>query len=497
MGNILLAVLLMTAGGVFAKDNLAILPFTGGVGDEGETIAELFSFEPELTGVFNPVPRTSINRAIGSEQRFQLSSGMTDPDTAAALGKQLGAQYVVSGSITALGNQKMLIIGILAIEDLRQVAGDVQTYANIEEIQEKLPEMARNIAAATRVDASRLPRLAVVPVELSGGADQRDADTLARILAVNIIRGGKYAVYPRTASLEQIQEEYANQFNGDTADEYLPGIGRGTNPELVLSVTARKLGSRNLFNAAIINLETGVQAAGESVRYQRLDDGIGVMDELAAALVGQPKTPVAQTQPRILPNDLAEVFGVKGVSPAFNAVHGFLQTCNGASPQSRRAQIAQRIMLGDWIDLPHLTVQGDAGGGAINRDNRALDGNGTLLRLMVVGIDSFAATNKDAPAHVVFQFQNIPGRHRMNPWDTNSGGYRGSELRGYLLGSFLRGLLAAGVPEGVLYAPTRYMANGGPGASAADALADWLWLPTEWEIFGGNTRSHTRWETAT
>ncbi|MDR2394880.1 MAG: hypothetical protein LBD93_12120, partial [Treponema sp.] len=95
MGNILLAVLLMTAGGVFAKDNLAILPFTGGVGDEGETIAELFSFEPEITGVFNPVPRTSINRAIRSEQRFQLGSGMTDPDTAAALGKQLGARYVV------------------------------------------------------------------------------------------------------------------------------------------------------------------------------------------------------------------------------------------------------------------------------------------------------------------------------------------------------------------------------------------------------------------
>jgi hypothetical protein len=276
----------MAAGGAFAKDNLAILPFTGGAADEGETIAELFSFEPELTAVFNPIPRTSINRAIGNEQRFQLSSGMTDPDTAAALGKQLGAQYVVSGSITALGQQKLLVIAILQVDELQQIAGDVQTYGNIEEIEDKLPAMARNIGEAARRDASKLPRLALPPVELSGDADKKDADTLAQILAVHLIRGGKYAVYPRTESLERIQEEYTHQLSGDTADEHLPDIGKGANPELVLSVSARKLGTRNMFNAAVINLLTGVQEAGQRVNYQSLDDGIRAMEELGIALGG-------------------------------------------------------------------------------------------------------------------------------------------------------------------------------------------------------------------
>jgi TolB-like protein len=87
------------AGAVAAKDTLAVLPFTGGVGEEGETIAELFSFSGELNAAFAPIPRTSISRAGGSEQRFQTSAGMTDPDTIAALGKQLGAKYVVAGSI--------------------------------------------------------------------------------------------------------------------------------------------------------------------------------------------------------------------------------------------------------------------------------------------------------------------------------------------------------------------------------------------------------------
>ncbi|MDR2633638.1 MAG: penicillin-binding protein activator LpoB [Treponema sp.] len=482
-----------------ALDNLAILPFTGGEGEEGETIAELFSFEPELTAVFKPVPRTSINRAIGSEQRFQLASGMTDPDTAAALGRQVGAQYVVSGSITAVGKQKVLIIGILKIDDLRQIAGDIQSYTQIEEIQDRLPDMARNMVAAARKDASRLPRLAITPVELSGGADPGAADALARVLAGHIIRNGVYAVYPRTASLGQVMEEYANQLNGDTADEHLPDLGRGANPELVLSVTARRLGSRNMFNAAIINLESGEQEAGASANYRSLEDGMSAVETLAAALSGKPRAPAASaapSAPRILPGDLAEVFGVKGVTAAFNAVHAFLQTCNSPSAAGRRERIAQRIMLGDWIDLPRLTVQGDAGGGAINTDNTDLGGNGKLLRLIVVGLDSFAATNKDAPAHIVFQFQNIPGTHRMNPSNTNAGGYKASELRRYLTDSFLRGLLAAGVPEGVLYAPVRYIANnGGQGATAADALRDWLWLPSERELFGRNGGSNTTWET--
>jgi hypothetical protein len=194
--------------------------------------------------------------------------------------------------------------------------------------------------------------------------------------------------------------------------------------------------------------------------------------------------------------DLAEVFGTQGVTATFNAVHAFLQSCNSGSTEGRRERIAQGIIPGDWIDLSHLTVQGDAGGGAINTDNIDLGGHGKLLRLIVVGIDSFAKTNRDTPAHVVFQFQNIPGTRQMNSWNTNYGGYKESEMRPYLMGNFLRGLIGAGVPEGVLYAPTRYIANGGPGATAADTLTDWLWLPTEWELFGENAYSNKTRETA-
>jgi TolB-like protein len=287
MKKIIIPVLLcLIAGIASAKDNLAVLPFTGGSGDEGETVAELFSFSPDLTAVFNPIPRTSISRAIRNERNFQSGTGMTDPDTIAALGRQLGAKYVVAGSIAKLGQQNLLIISILKIDDLRQIAGDIQTYVKIEELQGKLPSMARNIIEAAKIDASKFTKLAVVPVELRDNIDPRVADTLAQILSINLIRSGKYAVYPRTASLEQVQTEYHHQLSGETADEHRVDIGKGENPRLVLSVIARKLGAANMFNASIINLESGVQEVGKSVNYQSLDDGIEIMGSLAGELTG-------------------------------------------------------------------------------------------------------------------------------------------------------------------------------------------------------------------
>jgi hypothetical protein len=233
------------------------------------------------------MPRTSINSAIGSEQKFQMDAGMTDPDTIIAIGKQLGAEYVVAGNITSLGQHKLLVISIIRIDKLQQVAGAIQTYTDIEEIQGRLPAMATSIARAVRTDTSTLPRLAVVPFKLRDSTSESDADVLAQILAINIVSSGAYAVYPRTASLEQVQAEYANQLTGDTADENIVGMGRGENPLFVLSGTVRKLGAtRNMFNASIINLESGVQAKGASVNYESIDDGIKVMMALAGELTG-------------------------------------------------------------------------------------------------------------------------------------------------------------------------------------------------------------------
>jgi hypothetical protein len=129
--------------------------------------------------------------------------------------------------------------------------------------------------------------LPVMPDETAGTIDVRVADTLAQILSFYLIRSGRYAVYPRTATLEQVQTEYQTQMTV-AADENLVDIGKGDNPQFVLSVAARRLGEQSMFNASIINLESGVQATGASKNYNLLEDGIEVMRNLASELTGIP-----------------------------------------------------------------------------------------------------------------------------------------------------------------------------------------------------------------
>ena len=266
------------------RPTLAILPFTGGSASDGETIAELFSFDQTLNSSFAPVPRTSINSAIRQEQNFQMGSGMTDPETIARLGRQLGAKFIVSGNITRLGNQQLMIISIMQIDNLQQIAGDWRTYSNITEIRGYLPEMARNIVAASQKDTSKLQKMAVLPFQITSG--DHEADVLAQILAIEVTRSGTYAVFPRTKTLEQVQAEYKNQFSGDTADEYIISIGRGDNPLLALSGAARRLGTDRFFNAAIINVESGIQVKGDYVEYKAIEEGTEAIRKLAGLLTG-------------------------------------------------------------------------------------------------------------------------------------------------------------------------------------------------------------------
>jgi hypothetical protein len=120
----------------------------------------------------------------------------------------------------------------------------------------------------------------------------------------------------------------------------------------------------------------------------------------------------------------------------------------------------------------------------------------------VVGINSFKSNGQysappgNAVDHVVFQFEYLPGEHRMNPLDssgnhTNAGGYPASEMRKYLTptgdggsGNFLDGLKAAGVPESVLWGPSRVVSK--TGYSETSTLTDLLWLPTAREMLGNN-----------
>jgi hypothetical protein len=162
--------------------------------------------------------------------------------------------------------------------------------------------------------------------------------------------------------------------------------------------------------------------------------------------------------------------------------------------------------------------------------------HGTLLRLVVVGINTYRHNNvyrldlsqnenitrqekrealdyNDATPHIVFQFMNIPVQRRYEATPTCDNGYLGSEMRAYLVpvegkagsGKFTEALVNAGVPldnDAIAWAPKRYVGMQGNGpvsyivqginvsggnyyaGSAVHLIQDKLWLPTEFEILG-------------
>jgi hypothetical protein len=191
--------------------------------------------------------------------------------------------------------------------------------------------------------------------------------------------------------------------------------------------------------------------------------------------------------------DLKKKFGKSGVEETIRALHDFIQ-------MDGFTEMTGAIQPGDYINLDSLTV----GGTAANNN----------LKLIVVGINSFhsqgeynndaAKAVNDGVDHVVFQFEGVPITDiKMNNDNsaTNAGGYAASDMRKYLTpvtdatgsGTFLAGLVAAGVPEDLMWAPLRYVSKKG---TEAGTVKDLLWLPTEWEMTGSNEYSESSYEKA-
>ncbi|MDR1229994.1 MAG: hypothetical protein LBK61_01190 [Spirochaetaceae bacterium] len=201
--------------------------------------------------------------------------------------------------------------------------------------------------------------------------------------------------------------------------------------------------------------------------------------------------------------------GAEGVKEAFLELGAFIQNGGLETDAAITNQYKRVIQLGDWIALEGGLEVKPYGAGGVDKTgyfeyspddqywNKPIpEGTyqGKLNQLIVVGINSFNEVNDNDTPHVVFQFQHIPVKRRMNTTGINTGGYPASEMREYLVpvtredqlvegsGNFLAGLIKAGVPEGVLWGPARVMAT--KSDPPTETITDLLWLPTEWEMFG-------------
>ena len=165
-----------------------------------------------------------------------------------------------------------------------------------------LPDIASVIISASRRDSTDLPSLAIAPFHIaSGEINVQDAEVLAQILAVEIVNTGRYAVLPRTSTMQAALDELQFQLTGATVEDEAKALGQAVNADYVLSAEVRSLGRLNMFTASILHVEDGSLLAGGFRNYQAITDGISLMAELAGSLAGGENAMAAAgvvTQPR-------------------------------------------------------------------------------------------------------------------------------------------------------------------------------------------------------
>ena len=113
---------------------LAIMPFR--ISDsavnqsEAETLAQILAIEIGETGKYVVLPRTEAVTQAMRELEYQ-STGETDEKGSKSIGGGINAEYVLSGSVSRLGNLNLFTAQILNMEDGSLHVGDYAQYSAI------------------------------------------------------------------------------------------------------------------------------------------------------------------------------------------------------------------------------------------------------------------------------------------------------------------------------------------------------------------------------
>ena len=167
--------------------------------------------------------------------------------------------------------------------------------------------------------------------------------------------------------------------------------------------------------------------------------------------------------------NLLDVFGKTTVAEVMAILH---KKCNGEG----KADFSG-LMIGDYLDLPSLTVGGTTYTWNADYQN---------LRIVISGFNHYiycGHPNENKKNHILWTFRNVVLKKRMNVTDANAGGYGASELKKYLDEVFAAGLGNALGSSGYLYKIIRAISKKG----SAEFVTNTVFLPTEVEIFGTPT----------
>jgi len=163
--------------------------------------------------------------------------------------------------------------------------------------------------------------------------------------------------------------------------------------------------------------------------------------------------------------NLLTVLGVTTVAEAMGVLH---ERCNGEGVADFSG-----LMIGDYLDLPSLTVDGTTYTWNATYQN---------LRIVISGFNHYihCGDTENTKNHILWTFKNVVLQRQMNSSDTNTGGYNASAMKTYLDGVFALGLGSALGSSNYLYTISRAISKKG----STEWVRNTVFLPTEVEVFG-------------
>ena len=163
--------------------------------------------------------------------------------------------------------------------------------------------------------------------------------------------------------------------------------------------------------------------------------------------------------------NLLTVLGVTTVAEAMEVLH---ERCNGEGVAD-----FSDLMIGDYLDLPSLTVDGTTYTWNATYQN---------LRIVISGFNHYihCGDTENTKNHILWTFKNVVLQRQMNSSDTNTGGYNASAMKTYLDGVFALGLGSALGSSDYLYTISRAISKKG----STEWVRNTVFLPTEVEVFG-------------
>ena len=163
--------------------------------------------------------------------------------------------------------------------------------------------------------------------------------------------------------------------------------------------------------------------------------------------------------------NLLTVLGVTTVAEAMEVLH---ERCNGEGVADFSG-----LMIGDYLDLPSLTVDGTTYTWNATYQN---------LRIVISGFNHYihCGDTENTKNHILWTFKNVVLQRQMNSSDKNTGGYNASAMKTYLDGVFALGLGSALGSSDYLYTISRAISK----KSSTEWVRNTVFLPTEVEVFG-------------